>query len=332
MRTMLALTLSMATASVAAAPGGHCGEAAEPILTVADFNGDGTVNGGDVAMIRRAINEGEYIAFFDRNADGFLDSEDHLATVSDMRKPSSLLDQQIASVFHATKKYRSLSAAQGDGYRVFTQNMEGHGIHYARLPFRLDASGARDASYENPIDDSVEITQPEGLNYDADGNLVAVFYYHGLDVEDINEAEGNEAAISQLIETGLIMGYLMRDHFLPHDAFAGDDETWHSHVGACWDNLDYIAMQQPGAVYPLFNQHMTPEQCSNMPTAGASAWSPAFNMLHLWLYELNPCGKFAGTHPYVSQNGPTEPFFQPLEDWAAQMGLPLIGNGHGGGH
>lgn len=31
-----------------------------------------------------------------------------------------------------------------------------------------------------------------------------------------------------------------------------------------------------------------------------------FWMVHLWIYDLNPSGLFAGTHPCVERNAPSE--------------------------
>lgn len=313
----------------------HCPSQAEPLLTVADFNGDGIVTGRDVAMIRQAINRGEYLAFFDRNADRQLDLADQHLTVDDMQESSTLLDQQIAAVFAVTEKYRALSVAQADGFRNFTQDAAGHGAHYARLPFILDEHGVMDTTYENIMDDQVEITTPEGLTYDTDGNLAAVFYYHGYNVKELYLAAstGDQDAIDSIIQSGLMMGYLMRDAYIDEEAFDGDADIWHSHIGVCWDGLDYIAMQTPNTVHPYFNQHMTPAQCAaSVAPSSSFVWNPSFNMLHLWLYNLNPCGKFAGLNPHVSPTADPEPFYQPLADWAAQMDLPLIEGNHAGGH
>ena len=58
---------------------------------------------------------------------------------------------------------------------------------------------------------------------------------------------------------------------------------------------------------------------------------PAFNMLHVWLYKLNPCGTFAGTHPHLAVGHMPEPSFRSTSEWFEGMGIPNP-YGDGGGH
>jgi hypothetical protein len=308
------------------------GDYTEPLLTVADFDGNGEVTGQDIAIIAKAVANGEYIAFFDRNADNKLTRQDQLLAVEDLDRSSTRLDQQVAAVFWATERYRDIDVARKEGFRYFTQENKGHGFHFSRLPLKLDSDSEVDPTYQNILDDSIDITQPEGLNYDADGNLLAVFYYQGYNVKNIALAKARDdlPAFLDELNYGLEVGYLHRDHYLPYHAFDGEDDVWHRHIGGCWDGLSYLRMQRPSQVIPVFNQHMTPNECAQSATIpGVYAWNPAFNMLHLWLYKLNPCGKFSGSHPQVAIGAPEEPFYQPLEDWAQKMGLPVL-PGHSG--
>lgn len=333
---MAALSLGVFTMSgvAQAQHGGECADELQPILSVGDFDGDGVVTKHDKKLLKRAIKKGEYIAFFDLNADERLDKKDKKLLKKQKNKASTLLDQQLAELFWATEAYREVGAANADGFRRFTQVLQGHGQHYARLPFVPTADGGLDPNYENISDGDLVIGEPEGLNYDENGNLVAVFYYHGIDVKDwvfVNEA-GDEAAIGAMFQQAVQMTM--------HSAMSGsvepylfDDEhaSWHQHWGSCWDGLDYISMYSNVEQEPFFNQAMFPQECSARESENQrQGYLPGFNMLHVWLYKLNPCGLFAGTHPDVSTAFPEEPQARELSHWFSAMGLPDPYDGHGG--
>lgn len=165
--------------------GGHCPDdaVAQPSLSVGDFDGSGRVSLWDIVMYAHQRHEG-YEAIYDRNADGRLDRWDILEVIFDCGAESTEFDRQLVELFHRYKKYRDIDAAIADGFRPFTQELAGHGFHYARMPFLVRPDGTMDPDYENILDETVDPLEPEGLNYDENGNLVAVFHYHGINVLD----------------------------------------------------------------------------------------------------------------------------------------------------
>lgn len=57
-----------------------------------------------------------------------------------------------------------------------------------------------------------------------------------------------------------------------------------------------------------FREGLSPRQClascaieRGSPVTSNVKWTPEFHMLHAWIYELNPCGTFAGTHPELAK-------------------------------
>jgi len=303
---------------------GHCeGGVAQPLLTVADFDGNGIVDGSDIQLLTARVNSGEYTAIFDRNADGVLDEQDIVAAAQENESVSTAFDRELVAVFNATERYRDLNNAIADGYRPFTPELAGHGFHYTRLPIAFTATGI-DWTWENWMDSTVEITKPEGLNYDENGQLVAVFYYHGINVLDwiLARTSGNMEWSMALAQESVARSTIIP---LP-TVFSNEDELWHHHYGACWAGLDYPRMQVDPTWTPGFNQQMTYADCVAFNAAEgqtATGWIPAMNMMHLWVHTLNECGVFSGTDPHVSHDAPEEPLFQPLMDWFAAMGISM---------
>jgi hypothetical protein len=256
--------------------GHHCDPetaVAEPILSVSDFDGDGEVGWNDLKLVIKQVARRDYIAFYDRNADYRLNGRDILATIRDWGAASSTMDQQLAAAFWGSVAFRDQQAAIDAGFIPFTQAFAGHGQHWAvhadtgLLDYNFDASA------------------PEGLNYDLDGNLWAVFYYVGA-TPDAN----NFNPLAQVPE-----------------GFDGHEDMWHHHAGACLMGIDYD------------DPRMDPETLSFMECIGPGScglaaymngyggdfrWNPQFFMLHVWLYELNPCGTFAGAHPDLEAGSP----------------------------
>lgn len=105
---------------------------------------DGIVGGGDIFLISRQVRKGDYIAFFDRNADYRLDQRDVVITAREVRSPSTFADQQLAAAFWDTVRYRDQDAAIADGYIPFTQTFYGHGQHWLQHP----DNGTIDYSFE----------------------------------------------------------------------------------------------------------------------------------------------------------------------------------------
>lgn len=250
----------------------------KPILNVSDFNGDGTVTSEDVRLVSRQARSGEYIAFYDRNADYVVDLTDVMATLRELHTHSTLLDQQLAAVFWETERYRDQATAIAEGYIPFTQSFFGHGSHWARHP-------------ENgTLDYHFEASNPEGLNYDSKGNLWAVFYYFGATPP---QPDGTL--------------YPPKDAFNPlagiPGGFVGEKDEWHHHAGACLLGVNY----QDPEMNPenlSFLQCLSPSECAQQAQDREYRWTAKFHMVHLWLYELNPCGTFANAHPLLATDSP----------------------------
>ncbi len=320
------------------------------ILSVADFNGNSIVNEEDLYLIRSSIYENKYHAIMDLNADEELNWDDYDIAKSELGLRSNAFDRQIIKVYKATKKYSKLENAIKDGYRPFTQELKGHGMHYNRLPVKFETDdggqiitsgapfymGVMKEAWDNISDELVEVRLPEGLNYDENGNLVAVFYYKGIDVADwvrsnrklflcqsgaitdLTACSYVQQSVQQMTlqafgSVGLMLDpatHTPMDMGPPHlDYFSDGDgsEMWHQHLGACWDNFLYEAMQVNPEHTPIFDQMLTPSECSAQLTTPYRGYIPAFNMLHLWIFKLNRCGLFAGTDEDVSPLAEPEP-------------------------
>lgn len=138
-----------------------CPEAAPPILSVGDFNGDSVVDGADLKELAERIARRDNVAFFDVNADRVVDNKDLLFVARQVGARSSPLDQELAAVFRATERYRDIRNAIEDGFVPWSPSTRGHGVHWART--RRTGGG-------------VELTLPRGLNYSEEGKLLALFY------------------------------------------------------------------------------------------------------------------------------------------------------------
>jgi len=120
---------------------------ANPLLSVADFDGDGLVTNNDIsAVAQHQTNKNEpYKALYDRNADGVVDAMDVVLTTEDLDKTSTPFDIELAETFHMAEylldfgcltpdewwalgildagvliKGQGSSAPTGDGLAVFT--------------------------------------------------------------------------------------------------------------------------------------------------------------------------------------------------------------------
>lgn len=327
--SVLCICLSMATAAWAQHDGDggmemhECPEYSvpSPILTVADLDGDGVVKMQDIKLLWRTLKNRRYEAIMDRDADGRLDIFDLLVALFEYGDRSSRFDRQLVALWNATKRYHDVENAIADGYRPFTQIIHGHGRHYLRIPVMYNAAGELDPAYENTLDEHLEITRPEGLNYDPAGNLIAVFYYHGINVREALFAEDKTPYIAQAM--GMVYNATMPE------LYASVDEMWHHHYGACVVGVDYEAMSLDPTIVPTFYQNLTPAECREYAVEAQGTqdpkytWNPAFNMIHVWLYKLNPCGIFGNTDPEVAVGYPEETFEFPFDVWYEKMfGMP----------
>lgn len=298
-----------------------------PVLSVPDFDGDGTVTPQDVALIGQQVDTGEYVAFFDLNVDGVLDGQDVAATAQARGEASSTLEQQLAELYWGTEKYRDIENAYADGYRPFTQILHGHGQHMTRLPILVTPTGL-DPDYQNSQDGILEIAKPEGLNYDENGNLIAVYYYHGIDVKELVLASlgGDIPRVQELFGEAIVnsMTSAMSGGTWP-PLYDSPEALWHQHWGACLDDLDYAAMSFDTSHQVFYSENYEIGECLARVKAGSrQGYTTAFNMIHVWLYKLNPCGIFAGTHPHASMGYQEEGAYDPrtTAEWFELLGLP----------
>lgn len=271
-----------------------------PIMQVGDFDGDGRVRAADLHALLHFIAQRDYAAFYDMNADGKLDWRDIAVVAHNLGRAGTARDAQMAELWRVTSPYRDITKAQAAGYIPFTPDLMGHGIHFANFNLIL-SWGTRTGNGAQFL-----AGQPEGLNYTEDGKLVAAFYYQpgAVDLATVPNALPPGSPLNtfyKALPARPSFDGLMADH-------------WHDHIGPCFG----------GATSPVpgFDQCMTLEECKGpgsvpfpadlggaAPTGGVygQLWSPGFHMLHVWLFEYNACGPFAGIDEDVSPMAPMEP-------------------------
>lgn len=279
-----------------------CQGNANPILSVADFDGNGIVNRDDLVLIKKAKEKEVYFAFYDINVDGEIDKNDVYRAESDLGKFSTALDQQLAKLFHYTKQYQlvdSTAEAKAMDYFKTAEALAGHGEHWDSASPYIETS---------PV-------APSGLNIAADDQRVLGMYW-GIDAVPVFENAANDYP-----QPG---GDWMDSRVIAFDGHppkftVSPDEKWHTHAGLC------ITVEM-GQTEPkvVLNQHTTFNQCQSIPslvkTGGDHNLWVNIWMLHGWMFDLNPNGFFANTHPCADPDAPAEetinggrevpPFFQ----------------------
>lgn len=253
--------------------GGHCEP--EAIMQVGDFDGSGVIDPADIEMISAYVEAGDYAAFFDMNADGALDGRDVSTVAARMGEAGTPRDAQMAALWATTEPYRDVREALAAGYEPFTPDLAGHGIHFANFGLINSWPGR-----------GFQAGAPEGLNYTASGELVAAFYYApgAFDLHEIYPDNYPADTYYKLLSVPPSF-----DGVMAHE--------WHNHIGACFG----------GATSPVpgFDQCVPKATC--LDQYGANLWADKFHMLHVWLFEYNECGAFAGIDTDVSPSAPEEP-------------------------
>ena len=117
-----------------------------------------------------------------------------------------------------------------------------------------------------------KLTRPQGLNYSEDGRLLAVFYAYILDGTDLPDA--------------------------PPAGLSGDD-PWHGHEDLCFYGVD-----QSNPTYDF--RALSLKLCIPKQECSAPTWMEKFYMIHVWLYEHNPCGVFGLDNPRVTEGSLVE--------------------------
>lgn len=267
----------------------HDGCVAEAVMQTGDFDGDGVVTPADLDMLNAYKDDGDYAAYFDMNADGRLTGRDVSIVARNMGDAGSARDAQMAQMWAGTEKYRNILVAIGDGFAPLTPDLQGHGIHFARLDlvFGWTDRGGFNAG------------EPEGLNYSESGELLAVFYY-GLGATDLHNLAPHVPAGAALA------------NIAPPNGFAGGmSHDWHQHVGPCFGRFTagYPPAPVPGGGLTGFDQCLTEAECAAVPPIPGQLqiWSAQFHMLHVWAYQFNECGVHAGINDAASPGAPEEP-------------------------
>ena len=268
---------------------GVCMGSAPAILSVADFDGNGIVNDDDITIIKRARKKKSYYAFYDINADGKFNKQDIRHAQSDLGKSSTTLDRQKAVLFHQMKGFQiidnepELLATQ---YIKIAPSLSGHGEHW---------------SYDLPSNPN-NIYRPDGLNFTAENNRAMGLYW----AEDATPKFENGA--TDYPQPG---GKWMTSRVVSFDGHPpkytdSPDESWHTHAGLC-----VVATQGNNQIVPELHQHTTFAECQAYPSLFKTGgdYNLWFNiwMLHGWMFDLNPNGFFAGTHPCADPDSIPEP-------------------------
>ncbi|MBE9048688.1 hypothetical protein IQ255_30650 [Pleurocapsales cyanobacterium LEGE 10410] len=270
-------------------------DSATSILRVPDFNGDGKVDNIDLRDIitryEAVAGEDLYHPLYDLNNNLEIDHEDIEEVIHAWGEDVPLLDQQIAQATQATMQYYGSGGQEqaiADGYVPFTQEVKGHGIHYYN-PALADEVGNLE---------ELDIERPVGLNYDNEGNLIAVFY---IRTPQRLEADPDNP-LAQITPDPA-------DDFPPSsfDTLTADD--WHNHQSAWATGLGSLNAE---AVYfeedvPINTIVSRLEQVNlQLFPESDKDYSPKFWMLHGWFHSLNPAGNFANRDPNVALYAPEE--------------------------
>lgn len=310
-----------------------CGDTGHTILSVADFNGDGTVTGKDISLLARNVAKESYYALYDRNADGVLDNLDVTSATSDMGSTSTQTDQELAKMYQRFKHFQTIDNADevaAMGYQAVGGSLAFHGQHWSNEAGFLSIGGLREADPEIA----------EGLNLAFDGTEIpALFWGQGsvplffdsTSPDGLSSLDWATDPFGQNPDSQWVSQPVQAFATEPPDFFTDTTEdAWHAHGGLC------ITLTDDGTG-PKWNndQHTTYEYCQSLPnlakvdvgliTTGipggpfVNIWGN-FWMLHAWLYNLNPNGVFANTHPCIDPDSESEddingdrvvpPFFQ----------------------
>ena len=266
------------------------------IISVADFDGNGEVNTADIEDITSRSNSSDgdnlYHPLYDLDTNGIIDDNDIAIANGTLGQDVPLIDQQIAQATQATIKYYGsggLEQALFDGYIPFTQEVQGHGIHYFNFPLALEVA-------ESP---NLNINTPIGLNYDAEGNLLAVFYIR-TPYDPIAALENPAAFVT-----------IDPENDFPPTSFDGiSAEDWHTHENIWFSGLGSL---NPEDTYGFEEEVPIEATISRFENIGFQqfpesdqVFSPKFWMLHGWFHSLNLSGTFANLNPHVSLYAPIE--------------------------
>lgn len=282
--------------------GAQCGEPARPLLSVADFDGNGRVDRKDLKLLIAAKKMGGYYAFYDRNGDHVLNRQDFVAAVRDLGKKSTPLDRELAQAFRRFGHFQHTRAPAELlqlGFLPGTQSLRGHGAHW------LSATGA--AATQGLT--SADKTRADGLNVPMQADAVWGMFW-GSPAQPLFADPTAASGLSTLdypTPGGIWETKRVQAFEAPAPTFFDSEhESWHPHAGLCAVVEDTGHGQQL-----VVRQHLSFAECQALPSLGKTgiiypnAWMN-FWMLHLWMFELNPDGPFANVHPCLDPNAPLE--------------------------
>lgn len=290
-----------------------CGDAGEPLLSVADVNGSGVVDDDDVVEVAHAVEAGTYYAIYDRNGDDALTEEDVALTARDIGKESTVVDRELYTFYDRFRYLQTTSVPEvvASGYQPFPLALQYHGIHW------LNQSGMASV-FLGTQEPNPEIA--EGLNIQSDNDKVWAMFW-GAPAVPVFEGGATDYPWGEEWKTQRVVAF----GDTPPQFTSSEHETWHAHASLCvtWE-------MDAGATMPrlVANQYMTYAECQEQPNImpnpdGSNMWINIW-MMHMWLFDLNPNGVFANTHPCAEPNGVPEdsingdrevpPFFQAMHD------------------
>lgn len=279
-----------------------CGDRAQPLLTVADFDGNGIVDMADVGLLNNAVRDGKYLAIFDRNVDGRLDNSDFGLTANDLGKSSTRLDRELATLVQSVAGLQGTggsNALRKLGYFPSMQPTRGYGVHWLTLEGRGSLQGFRSADPHKPEGLVVSTAErgPFALFWGAGGAhplFLDPSAPSGLSHLDYPERGGvwESKRVQKLATTA-------------PSFFSSPAERWYPYGGVCVVGKEDIR----GRRFEL-HQHTSFAECQALPSdfqsgiADHNAWVN-FWMMHAWVFVLNPNGVFAATHPCLDGTAPS---------------------------
>ena len=272
-----------------------CGDPAQALLSVADFNGNGIVDATDIATLGRHVGKKSYYGLYDLDADGDLTGADVNLAAQSLGQASSPTDQEIATIYN---RFKYLQNVQGNdqltalGYFSIPPALKGHGTHWFNSAGMASMLGQKQPS----------IYIAEGINISTDRQKIhANFWATPATLVFANGATdyptGDNWKDSQVV----------RFSNTPAKLTSHAGEKWHKHGGLCMTVLHSYDANGSLIRTGSANQHTTFNECQAIPNDermpdGKNMWAN-FWMVHMWLYDLNPNGFFAATHPCVDPDG-----------------------------
>ena len=273
-----------------------CGDP-DPILSLPDFNGSGVVDNADVVLIKSALKKDLYVAFYDINADGYLNYGDLYKTWRAIGKTSTALDRQKAYIFHQVKQFQLVDSREELNAMLVdraTSALAGHGEHWQNEIGYLTVIGE---AQPYPL-------RAEGLNVSADGKSVKGMFWGKAAVPVFENGATDYPTPGGAWTNSRVIAFAD----MPPKFTASEHERWHTHAGLC---VTADAASNPEGFKIVLNQHTTFAECQAIPSVWNTPEDPINTwlniwMLHAWMFDLNPNGFFAGTHPCVDPDAPSE--------------------------